>query len=473
MKSAQNPYKILLIEDNLGDITLIREYLEEQFSSPIITVARTYKESTSIMSEVRHSFDIVLLDLSLPDKNGESLIQEILLHSQSCCPVIILTGYSDLDFSIKSISLGISDYLLKDELTAGMLHKSIIYAIERFDFKIRLLESESRFSFFFNLSPQPTWVYDVGSLKFINVNEAALKDYGYSKEEFLKLDPFELYVPEEREQVQKLTKSIDGKKIAFSGNFKQLKKNGEEIEVEIYSTFLVVDERPCRIVIAINVTEKNMAELRLTQAIIKTQEEERYGLGAELHDNICQILAGTMLILGTIKTNLQEHETTILSQGIDNIRLASNEIRNLSHRLAPAFFDDIKFKDSLLQLLSSINPEKKFETQLTVDSEVSNMKLIKDLQLNLYRIMQEQLNNILKYAKASVIKVSVSIVSGNLKFEIADNGVGFDEEKISKGIGFANMTRRAKLFSGNFKVESSPGNGCRIIISIPNPAQAS
>ena len=156
MKSDQKAYKILLIEDNLGDITLIKDYLEEQFSSPIIKVARTYKESASIMSEVRHLFDIVLLDLSLPDKNGEALIQEILLSSQSCCPVIILTGYSDLGFSIKSIALGISDYLLKDELTAGMLHKSIIYSIERFYFKIRLLESESRFSHFFNLSPQPT-----------------------------------------------------------------------------------------------------------------------------------------------------------------------------------------------------------------------------------------------------------------------------------------------------------------------------
>ena len=304
-------------------------------------------------------------------------------------------------------------------------------------------------------------------LKFINVNEAAIKDYGYSKEEFLQLDPIQLYVPEEREQVEKLIKSIDGKKMAFSGNFKQLKKNGEEIEVEIYSTFLEINEKPCRIVIAINVTEKNKAELRLTQAIIKTQEEERYGIGSELHDNICQILAGSMLVLGSIKNSIKEDEALILSQGIGNIKLASNEIRNLSHRLAPAFFDDINFKDSLSQLLSSINPEKKFETQLTVDSEVSNMKLIKDLQLNLYRIMQEQLNNIIKYANASLIKVSVSIESGNLKFQIADNGVGFDEEKISKGIGFANMTRRAKLFSGNFKVASSPGNGCLVTISIP------
>ncbi|MEO6127384.1 MAG: PAS domain S-box protein [Ferruginibacter sp.] len=468
MKTDQQPYKILLIEDNLGDIVLIREYLEEQFISPDIEIARTYGEAASILSGSKQSFDVLLLDLSLPDKNGEELINGILSYSRTCCPIIILTGYTDIDFSIRSIALGISDYLLKDELTAGMLHKSILYSIERWASKIQLQESESRFSYFFNLSPQPSWVYEVSTLQFINVNEAALKDYGYAKEEFLELNPIELYVPEERAAVEKKIKAIDDRKLFFSGNFRHLKKSGEEIEVEIFSTFLVVDGKPCRLSVAINVTEKNKAELRLTQAIIKTQEEERYGIGSELHDNICQILAGSMLVLGTIKNSLQEKDALILSQGIGNIRMASEEIRNLSHRLAPAFFDEMNFKDSLSQLITSLNPEGKFEIELTVDKEVSNMVLKKDLQLNLYRILQEQLNNILKHSMASGIKVSISIVSGKLMFEIADNGVGFDEENASKGIGFANMNRRAKLFSGNFKAASSPGNGCRITITIPS-----
>lgn len=467
MHKTQHSLEFLLIEDNPGDIALIKEYILEQFSSPNITVARSYKELQSILTESSTKFYVAILDLSLPDKKGEDLITEIIAHPAISCPVIILTGYADIDFSIKSISLGVSDYLLKDELTAAMLYKSIIYAVERFDFKVRLSESENKFSYFFNLSPQPMWVYDVDSLIFINVNEAAIDNYGYTKEEFFKLNPVQLYVPQERDAILERIKLMDGKQISFSGNFKHIKKMGEEIEVEIYSTFLVVNERPCRIVIAIDVTEKNIAELRLTQAIIRTQEEERYAIGSELHDNVCQILAGAMLNISVIKSGLNEHMASILSRGIGNIKLASNEIRDLSHRLAPAFFDDTNLKDSLFQLLSSINPDARFETYLNFDQSVNEMKLSRELQLNLYRIIQEQLNNILKYSKASTIEISLTVASGSLDFEIADNGAGFDKSKVSKGIGFANMARRAKLYAGSFQVESSPGNGCKVNVIIP------
>ena len=81
--------------------------------------------------------------------------------------------------------------------------------------------------------------------------------------------------------------------------------------------------------------------------------------------------------------------------------------------------------------------------------------------------MQEQLNNINKYSKANLINVTLSLKEENLKFEISDNGIGFDVENVSKGIGFANMIRRAKLLSGNLVVISSPGNGCKVIITIP------
>ena len=75
-------YKILLIEDNLGDVTLIKEYLEEQFSSPVITVARNYKEALIVLNDIHQSFDILLLDLSLPDKSGEPLINELITHQK-------------------------------------------------------------------------------------------------------------------------------------------------------------------------------------------------------------------------------------------------------------------------------------------------------------------------------------------------------------------------------------------------------
>lgn len=89
------------------------------------------------------------------------------------------------------------------------------------------------------------------------------------------------------------------------------------------------------------------------------------------------------------------------------------------------------------------------------------------MQLNLHRILQEQLRNIQKYANASIIEVDVLMHYHKLKMKISDNGIGFNTDKVKAGIGLANMKRRAELFSGKFEINSSPGNGCEIIIGIP------
>src|SRR5690606_12859842 len=127
------------------------------------------------------AFDVILLDLTLPDMSGKELICEILKIAPDR-PVVILTGYLDIEFSIQSISMGISDYLLKDELNGTSLYKTIIYCIERRKRTTQLKESEKRYCDLFHLNPQPMWVYALNSLKFLDVNAAAIDHYGYTRE---------------------------------------------------------------------------------------------------------------------------------------------------------------------------------------------------------------------------------------------------------------------------------------------------
>jgi YesN/AraC family two-component response regulator len=123
-------YSILVIEDNPGDFSLVKEFLLEQVPSATIAHAKNFEESKELLIKKNIDFDAVLLDLSLPDKTGLPLIQEII---EMCAniPVIVLTGYSDFDFGVKSLTLGISDYILKEELTSIALYKSIVYSSER------------------------------------------------------------------------------------------------------------------------------------------------------------------------------------------------------------------------------------------------------------------------------------------------------------------------------------------------------
>ncbi|HEY4197773.1 MAG TPA: response regulator, partial [Mucilaginibacter sp.] len=130
MSNEKKEFNILVVEDNPGDFALVKEFLQEQTDVFNLFHAWTFKESAEFLKSGFQKFDIILLDLSLPDKTGLLLIEEIVALSLNT-PVIVLTGYTDVAFGIKSLSSGVSDYILKDELTPMSLYKSIIYSSER------------------------------------------------------------------------------------------------------------------------------------------------------------------------------------------------------------------------------------------------------------------------------------------------------------------------------------------------------
>jgi PAS domain S-box-containing protein len=460
-------YKILVIEDNPGDFVIIEEFLAETLQAPNIINAVNFNQASKILLDENNAFDIILLDLSLPDKEGKRLIDEILMISRGT-PIIILTGYSDMNFAIQAISYGIEDYLLKDDLSAAILYKSITYSIERQRSKSELLESEKRYSNLFHLSPQPMWVYDIDTFQFVQVNKAAIKCYGYSEEEFLQMSILDI---RPKFDLEKLLESIGQRKEKVfglnSGRFRHIKKSGEIMEVEVFSAPIKIDNREFRSVIAYDVTEKIQYEELMTKAIIKTQEDERYEIGSELHDNICQTLAVTQMSIDKLKDSLSSETLPWYQNARKTLLLALEEIRNLSHRLAPAFYDNITLEESVRKLIRTFDVNKKYIILVSFDNLLENRKISNELQLNLYRILQEQLRNIEKYASATEIKIILLLRNENLYLTTVDNGIGFVMNNGVAGIGFANMRRRVELFNGEIEIDSSPGKGCKILISIP------
>ncbi|AFK05402.1 putative PAS/PAC sensor protein [Emticicia oligotrophica DSM 17448] len=239
---------VLVIEDNMGDFILINEYLEEQITELTIKHAKNFSTAKQILEDKNNNFDIVLLDLSLPDKKGEELISEILLIS-SGIPVIVLTGYSDIEFGIKSMALGVSDYLLKDDITSVSLYKHIIYTIERKRKELELEESEKRYSDLFHLSPQPMWVYDSESLQFQDVNAAAIEHYGYSKSEFLAMTTSDILHKECEQYNLCISQEL------IEGSCRHKKKNGEIIQVELKRRNITFKGKESQIVVINDVTK--------------------------------------------------------------------------------------------------------------------------------------------------------------------------------------------------------------------------
>jgi PAS domain S-box-containing protein len=465
MIKDQNDLKILIVEDNPGDFVIIEDYLAEKIENPRTEHVKNFAEAAALLS-CNKAFDIILLDLSLPDKNGHDLIGKMLKISDDI-PVIALTGFGDMEFSIQSISLGVSDYLLKNDLTATSLHKSIIYCLERKKRIRQIKESEKRYSELFRLNPQPIWIFDLETFKFVQVNKAAIDLYGYNEEEFLKRTVFEMRPQEEVGILKKVLSKHAGEEGYITGKFTHQTKSGKIIEVEVKSNFISMNDRKYRLAIITDVTEKNRREHQITRAIIKTQENERYEIGAELHDNICQILASTHISLGVLAKSINPSGMELYHQCREYITLATQEIRNLSHRLAPAFFNDSTLEEAFDILLNNSNVENKYKVSLYFDEAVEKSNINRDLQLNLYRILQEQLRNIIKYARCKTIEVDLIVKNKKLKMRIADDGIGFDINAVKGGIGLSNMKRRVELFDGNFEIFSSPGNGCELVIDVP------
>lgn len=464
MSELQN-LNVLVVEDNLGDYIIINEYLEEKVEDLQITNATRFEQAISLLKA--NVFDVILLDLTLPDKAGENLIEQI-VEAANTTPVIILTGFTNIQFSVRALSFKISDYLVKDDINSSSLIKSILYSIERKKSTLLLEESEKRYSNLFELSPQPMWIFNVNTLEFFQVNQAAVDQYGYSKDEFLKMKLFDIVIDDLTEHDKFIkSKELSFNDKVFKGRFKHRKKSGDIIDVDIYSNLYYINENVYESVIAIDVTEKTKLEHRITRAIIKTQEDERYEIGAELHDNVCQILASSKLSLDMLKDGVPETNVKWLIKSQHFINLALEEIRNLSHRLAPSTFGNSNLEETFSELLLNINFENQYTTNLSIEFDEVKYKLSKDLQLNLYRIAQEQLRNIIRHSKATTIEIKLYVENDFLKMEISDNGIGFDESKTKKGIGLANIKRRIELFNGELQIISAINKGYNLIATIP------
>ncbi len=261
MEKDQKQYKILFVEDNQGDFILVEDFLLEHMEQVEFVHAKNFEEVKTLMELPRNTdegmdrYDIVLLDLTLPDKSGKELIDAIKDFGIPA-PIIVLSGFADLGFAIKSLSLGMSDYLIKENITSLSLYKSILYNLERYKFMQTLQESEKRYSELFHSSPIPMWVYDRDAIKFLDINRAAIEHYGYSFEEFLAMTIKQIRPQEDIPGMNSYEANSDNNKYFFQGVFKHEKKNGEIIHVDIRSNIIYFNGKKAEVILANDITER-------------------------------------------------------------------------------------------------------------------------------------------------------------------------------------------------------------------------
>ncbi|HWI93994.1 MAG TPA: PAS domain S-box protein [Flavisolibacter sp.] len=333
--------------------------------------------------------------------------------------------------------------------------------------------AEQTYKLLFYSNPLPMWTYDLNTLHFLTVNDEAIHHYGYSKEEFLSMTLLDIRPEDEKEQLLEWVakrKSLGHLKRTSN----HLKKNGEQIIVEL-STHRLEDSDTV-LVVAQDITERKLLEEELlrnelekqkaiNQATIDSQEQERTEIGKELHDNVNQILTTTKLYLDLALTN-KEMKDELISKSNKNIISVINEIRQLSRSLMDPTIGDLGLLDSINDLIENVNLTRRLHVSLVAEQQLE-LLLSKNNKLTIFRIIQEALNNAIKHARATTVEIFFKLYGDNIMLVIKDDGIGFEASSVKLGAGLKNIQNRVYLVNGTYTIQTSPGNGCKIIINFP------
>jgi signal transduction histidine kinase len=211
--------------------------------------------------------------------------------------------------------------------------------------------------------------------------------------------------------------------------------------------------------------EQKRLQRQLTQQIIAAQERERESIGRELHDNVNQVLTTVKLYLELIQTDPAQG-TQLLPRSISYLQNCISDIRNLSRELSAPTLGTRSIVDAINALVEMV---ARSGLAIEFSHEQYQQVLPKEQKLALYRILQEQINNIQKHSGASKVHITLAQDSRETTLRIADNGRGFDPTQQRGGIGLNNIRSRARALGGSSRIETGPGRGCTLVITLPLP----
>ncbi|MBO9631806.1 MAG: sensor histidine kinase [Chitinophagaceae bacterium] len=209
--------------------------------------------------------------------------------------------------------------------------------------------------------------------------------------------------------------------------------------------------------------EREKQRLEITQAVLTAQEAERKKLGEELHDNVNQLLGVVKLYVQHAQVN-KEMQQELLEKCSDYLIQVIEEIRQLSRSMLPPALHENGLLTSLHQLVDAIRVVNTLHIELRNDG-IKETDLPEQVQLMLYRIIQEQLNNVLKHAAASHVKIHLEQQNKTVHLTISDNGKGFDPHTNIPGMGLMNIRSRLEQVNGKMLIHAAPENGCTLAVS--------
>lgn len=381
---------------------------------------------------------------------------------ESFCCIPVATGDS---------TIGVITFFWEKQEYFSEMSQRFIKEFQKFmGERIRQYQLEEQLNSFFDISPAFLAITKTG--RFIRANQLLLKTLGEYEHSIVGKHVLEFIHAEDVDAMKYIIGTIRNEKQEARYRCRIIAKNGEAIWVEAVSLYNA--DTDSVFTVAIDVSNEMVLENKLliekqnrinevAEAAIMAQEREKEELAKELHDNINQILATSLMYLSLVRIE-EAAQKENLQQAISMVKESIREIRQLSHTLSAANLNDHDLHYALLNLFDimqkSTGINVSHEIRLLLSEHISHK-----LKLSIYRIIQEQFTNIHKHAKATDVIIELYEHENTINLRIKDNGVGAELKKVESGIGLINIRSRVDLFNGTMKVNAKPGQGFELIAS--------
>mgnify|MGYP000223220405 CR=1 FL=1 len=481
----QNPLKILLLEDSTVDAEIIKRLLEQEMSHCTFKLVMT---KTKFLSELdAFSPDVILSDNSLPKFDATEalkIVRQRALH----IPFILLTGAVSEEYAAGIIKLGADDYILKDRM--ARLPAVIDSALRYRQGEKEKLEAEQQKEFdrnnlfaLINNTADLMWSVD-NDLNLITFNDSFTKINELTSGKRLVKGDYILSTQFTNAQVIRYKtfyeRALSGETFTIIDHFVRpvefwseisfypIRNGNEVIGTACFSRDITgrkKSESELKKMETALFEQQRKEQLHITATALEAQEKERKAIGIELHDNVNQILVSTKLIL-SLAIDEPGQTQALINSSMDNLQNAIEENRKIAHTLVAPDFEEKVLTEQLANLADNMLTNAGIGVHID-DSSFSEDLLDDAQKLAVYRIAQEQCANILKYAKARIVKIDLRSTSSLFEMTMADDGVGMETGKKPNGIGISNIKGRLSIFNGTATIDTAPGKGFILQITIP------
>ncbi len=458
--------KVLIVDDDGGLTRLIDRALRRE--GFVASTANSGKAALDWLAQ--HEAELMLLDLKLQDLDGRELVEQ-LANAGRCPPFIIITGQGDERVAVEMMKRGARDYLVKDVNFLQFVPTVTRRALEQLEKERRLAEAEAQ-------------VHLVRSVVEQGFSAVLIADAEVPDPRIIYINPaFARTTGCEAEQVVGQRLSALGSLANVHERLRARWPEGARFFEEISTYRTAEGERwgewrvgPVQdrhgknthwLVIFRDITERR----RLEKELLEISDQERRRIGQDLHDGLCQHLAGIELMSQVLEQKLSSRSKADAGRAADiarHVREAISQTRSLARGLSPVTLESEGLASALQELAT--NTEKMFGVTCAVECHGDVRVSAPATLTHLYRIAQEAVSNAIKHGKAKQVQICLESDPARTVLRVTDNGSGIPEPAPrSNGMGLRIMHYRASMIGGTLSVQRSPAGGTTVTCSLAEP----